>query len=112
MQEPTILPANASVPPEVLLTRQFYEWEARGCGWWLWNYPVEIEPPFRPFFGHYLLPGPVYDDARKPTFLSSLADRIKEGFGLAAHAGAVTPVADETEPEAECFEDFASVLEI
>ena len=62
--------------PEERLTAQFYEWERRGRGWLLWNYPVELEPPFRPFFYHYVEPGPTIDDARKPTFLSSLTDSI------------------------------------
>ena len=25
---------------------------AAGSGWQLWSYPVELEPPFRPFFHH------------------------------------------------------------
>jgi hypothetical protein len=58
------------------LTAQFYEWERRGRGWQLWGYPVELEPPFRPFFYHYAEPGPAVDDSRKPTILSSLVDGI------------------------------------
>ncbi|HUR44740.1 MAG TPA: helix-turn-helix domain-containing protein [Candidatus Saccharimonadales bacterium] len=61
------------------LTRQFYEWEMRGRGWKVFEHPVALEPPFRPFFGHYV-PGPanpILDDGRKPTFLSSLVERFK-----------------------------------
>src|ERR1017187_4565975 len=61
---------------EERLTAQFYDWERRGRGWQLWGYPVELEPPFRPFFYHYVEPGPAVDDARKPTILSSLIDNI------------------------------------
>src|SRR5437762_2902537 len=57
------------------LTRQFYAWEKRGRGWKLWDYPIQLEPPFRPFF-RYLPAAPVFDDARKPTFFSALADKI------------------------------------
>jgi len=64
--------------PEERLTRQFYAWEQRGRGWQVWPYPVSLEPPFRPFFFHYCPPAqPAVDDGRKPTFLSSLVDRLK-----------------------------------
>src|SRR4051812_5824934 len=68
---------------EEQLTRQFLAWEVRGRGWQVWDVPVEIEPPFRPFFGHYVsrsAHGPA-DDGRKPTLLSSLADRLKSAWG-------------------------------
>ncbi len=58
------------------LTAQFYEWERRGRGWQVWGYPVELEPPFRSFFYHYVGPGPAIDDSRKPTVLSSFVDSI------------------------------------
>ena len=60
------------------LTRQFYEWERRGRGWTVWNRPVALEPPFRPFFDHFIQ-GPVaapIDDGRKPTVLSSFFDGL------------------------------------
>jgi len=31
-----------------ILTERFYDWELRGRGWQVWNYAVDIEPPFRP----------------------------------------------------------------
>lgn len=73
-----IVPAGQPVPLtlEERLTAQFYEWERRGRGWQVWEYPVELEPPFRPFLFHYAVPGPAVDDARKPTILSSLVDGI------------------------------------
>jgi len=63
------------------LTHQFYRWEERTRGYLLWDYPVSPEPPFIPFEGHFL-PSQisVHDDTRKPTFLSSLADKIKSVF--------------------------------
>ncbi len=36
------------------LTDQFYRWELRGRGWQHYDAPVSIEPPFRPFFGHFV----------------------------------------------------------
>src|SRR5712691_2709726 len=58
---------------EESLTRQFYQWETRGRGWLLSNYPVELEPPFRPvyFFDENAPENPV-DDGHVPTFLSRL----------------------------------------
>jgi hypothetical protein len=64
---------------EELLTEEFYHWEVRGRGWRVWDAPVALEPPFRPFFGHTLPPlaqvAPL-DDARKPTFVSKLVERL------------------------------------
>jgi predicted DNA-binding transcriptional regulator AlpA len=59
------------------LNRQFYSWEQRGRGWLVWDAPVEIEPPFRPFFGHFHQGVGTADDGRKPTLLSSFFDRLK-----------------------------------
>ncbi|MEK7538478.1 MAG: type IV secretion system DNA-binding domain-containing protein [Patescibacteria group bacterium] len=56
------------------ITESFYAWELRGRGWSLSDYPVSLEPPYRPIF---LLPSQgndgVCDDGKRPTFLSSLA---------------------------------------
>jgi hypothetical protein len=79
---------------EERLAAQFYLWERRGRGWQLWSYPVELEPPFRPFLFHYVEPGPAVDDARKPTVLSSFVD------GILGRSSAFPPPAPvEEEPE-------------
>jgi len=71
------MPADQNFAPDIL-TKQFYDWEMRGRGWKIWPDAVCLEPRFRPFPGHYL-PTPILgvDDGRKPTFLSSLFDRLK-----------------------------------
>ncbi len=59
-----------------VLTGQFYDWEQRGRGWQVWDQPVQLEPPFRPFclyFPRYEQP---FDDGRRHTFLSRWADKI------------------------------------
>jgi DNA helicase HerA-like ATPase len=56
------------------LTADFYEWERRGRGWDVWQFPVELEPPFIPFYYHYVQRAAPVDDGRKPTFLSKIAD--------------------------------------
>jgi hypothetical protein len=61
------------MPPPALperLTKQFYTWELRGRGWQEFPYPVELEPPFRPFLG-YFLPA-AEDDGRRPGLLGRL----------------------------------------
>src|SRR5438477_12938759 len=72
-----MVPTGASPPltPEEQLTQQFYAGEKRGRGWQVWDYPVELEPPFRPFF-HYLPATPGFDVARKPTFCSAVAESM------------------------------------
>jgi Type IV secretion-system coupling protein DNA-binding domain len=62
------------------LTRRFYEWERRGRGWTQWPRPVALEPPFRPFHGHFTLPPMTSkDDGRRETavsrFLGSLVPK-------------------------------------
>lgn len=73
------LPARLSgraPSPEELLLANFYAWERRGRGWQVWDAPVDLEPPFRPFF-HWLPRTPrVVDDGRQPTLLSGLVGRI------------------------------------
>ena len=44
------------------LTEQFYRWELRGRGWFMWPEVVQLEPPFRPFEGHYLPSSAYVDD--------------------------------------------------
>ncbi|HZR84230.1 MAG TPA: type IV secretion system DNA-binding domain-containing protein [Candidatus Binatia bacterium] len=63
---------------EEQLTEQFYRWELRGRGWQIWDGAVELEPPFRPFVGHFVrAPTRRIDDARKPTLLGSLIERFR-----------------------------------
>jgi len=54
------------------LTAQFYEWEILGRGWLYANEPVDLEPPFTPFFGHYMSREPIIDDGLRHTLLSSI----------------------------------------
>ena len=73
------------------LTTNFYVWEQRGRGWDLWESPVELEPPFEPFYHSYPAPYAI-DDGRKPTMLSSFADSVKRFFGKSSeNAGASIP---------------------
>src|SRR5580700_5779598 len=90
-----------------LLTRQFYEWEIRGRGWRVWPTPVVLEPPFRPFFGHFLEgQGLVVDDGRKQTRLSSFFDRLK----AVPQSELTVPVV--VEPPLEYFLDQGPLVEL
>lgn len=73
MSEPLEQPVSFSEQ----LTEQFYRWELRGRGLQIWENPVDLEPPFRPFRGHYISqPREVIDDGRIPTFWSTVADKL------------------------------------
>lgn len=78
------------------LTSQFHQWELRGRGWQVFDEPVCPEPPFRPFNGYYLPDAPAIDDGRKPTFLSSLVEKLSNRLSTTP-----PPVAVEPEPEEE-----------
>jgi len=68
-----------SIPLYQALTTQFYEWEKRGRGWYVYGDSVDLEPPFVPFFFHYTPPRQTtFDDGKRPTLLSKLADLFKE----------------------------------
>lgn len=93
-----------------LLTDQFYLWEKRGRGWQLWDYPVELEPPFRPFLFHDSMGVvPILDDGRKPTLLGSLWDRMR-GRGNILLAP-VVPSGEDLERNPEPFEDDSEIIE-
>jgi hypothetical protein len=100
--EEHIVPEGHVVPltHEERLTAQFYEWERRGRGWQIWDCPVELEPPFRPFLYHYTEPGPAVDDARTPTILSGLIDGILRRSSAPAIPA---PVIEERESTPELF---------
>jgi len=103
------MPCNSSGAEA--LTRQFYEWEKRGRGWQVWERPVAPEPPFRPFFSHFVLGsfGAAIDDGRKPTFLSNLVDSLLKGGATPGEAA--TPPDDE-EPSPDYMEDRAALVEV
>ena len=64
-------------------TANFYDWERRGRGWEVWDFPVDLEPPFVPFWYHTAVAYQVQtqekyvDDGRRETVLSFLATGFK-----------------------------------
>ncbi|MEO7921308.1 MAG: hypothetical protein ABIT01_17745, partial [Thermoanaerobaculia bacterium] len=63
---------------EERLVEQFCRWERLGRGYALSPHTVRLEPPFRPFIGHYVPPdfaSPPVDDTRRPGFLGGLVER-------------------------------------
>ena len=97
------------------LTAQFYEWEKRGRGWQLWDFPVELEPPFVPFIGHYEPAEALFDDARKPTIFSSLIENIRSRLkGVSGSPEWLPPVGKSpwVEPEPEIFCEDSPLAEI
>jgi len=55
-------------------TKQFYSWEYRGRGWFMADEPVQLEPPFIPFFRHRYTEQ--IDDGRRHTLLSKLREKL------------------------------------
>lgn len=70
-------------PPTLVerLTLQFYDWERRGRGWEVHAHPVDLEPPFTPFWFHGTPPQPGRDDGRRPTLGSAFLDGLRRFFG-------------------------------
>ena len=80
------------------LTEQFRQWELRGRGWQVFPEPVEPEPPFVPFHGHFLPATRPVDDGARPTFLSSLVQRLSQKLSTEKPPAPVEPE-PEVEPE-------------
>lgn len=93
------------------LTENFYGWEKRGRGWLLADYPVELEPPFEPFFHYFPRYQAPIDDSRKPTFLSSIAElftsKPRTPEGLVGF-----DLFEPSEVEPEFFDDDSRVVEL
>jgi len=62
------------------LTKQFYAWESRCRGWKVYPVPVDLEPPFEPFFYHSAPEEPFRDDGARPTVFSFVTKAIKSAF--------------------------------
>ncbi|MFA6251034.1 MAG: type IV secretion system DNA-binding domain-containing protein [Candidatus Paceibacterota bacterium] len=65
------------------LTKQFYTWEKRGRGWEVFSFPVDLEPPYEPFFSHsipYDNATRVLDDGLRPTIFSRLITGVRNLF--------------------------------
>jgi hypothetical protein len=80
------------------LTEQFRKWELRGRGWHVFDEPVYPEPPFIPFPGHYVPDAPIVDDGHRPTFLSSLVQKLSQKLSTEQAAPPTIPEPEE-EPE-------------
>lgn len=80
------------------LSEQFHHWEQRGRGWQVFPEPVEPEPPFVPFHGHFLPSAPPTDDGVRHTFLSSLVQRLSQKLSTERLPALVEPEREE-EPE-------------
>jgi DNA helicase HerA-like ATPase len=88
------------------LTKAFYAWELRGRGWQSYDYPVSLEPVFRPFPGH-VIGRPSANDGRRETRLSGLIGRF---LGKTNETPPEDP--EPPEPDPEPFEDEAPLREI
>jgi hypothetical protein len=61
------------------LTIQFYNWERRGRGWYVFEDPVHLEPEFAPFFGHFLPQTTNFvDDGLRKTVFQKAFDILKK----------------------------------
>jgi hypothetical protein len=81
------------------LNEQFYAWERRGRGWGIAPYPAALEPPFRPFFGHYVVAQRPAENARRPSLFGGIIEAFR---GQALRATADPDFSyDLAEPEAQ-----------
>jgi hypothetical protein len=94
-----------------MLTEQFFAWEKRGRGWQLWDRPVWLEPPFKPFFYHYALSDGPIDDGRRSTFIGSLIEKTKAHFSKKEEPSAVEGSEDEDGALA-LDDDYPALIEL
>lgn len=67
--------------PSEKRTLEFYEWEKRGRGWYIFPHPVDLEPEFVPFFPKQSTVD-VLDDAKRPSLLGGVLQSIKNTLAL------------------------------
>jgi len=79
------------------LTKQFYAWGRRCQGWEAYPVPVELEPPFEPFFYHYVPEVPYKDDGARPLF-SGFTKAIKDIFAIKPEISKDEENIDEVDP--------------
>jgi len=105
---------DAQMSDDERLAECFYTWELRGRGWQLWDHPVEPQPPFRPFFGHYVNAPVPADDARKNTVISGALDWLHRKLTGKSETPADTSLQTETpdEPEPAKWEDPGEQIEL
>lgn len=61
--------------PAEFYATQFYSWECRGRGWFVSDYPVQLEPPFIPYFRHGF-PKEQIDDGKRHTLVSKFIEKL------------------------------------
>ena len=105
-----MIPVGQNIARE--LTEQFYRWELRGRGWLIWPDSVQLEPPFRPFEGHFLSSRPIIDDGRIESFGSLFAKRVTGFLGIAPPPVIEEEVEEIEEPEAERQADREDLVEL
>lgn len=64
------MPANLAKA----LVDQFYAWERRGRGWYKADVASDLEPPFEPFWGHFIESNAIIDDGKTPSIFDALAE--------------------------------------
>src|SRR4051812_8358052 len=82
------------------LSAQFFRWELRGRGWQVMEEPIDIEPPYRPFIGHFLTRQRVADDGRKHSATRGLMERLHNALSPKEEE----PEVDEEEQSPVAFE--------
>ncbi|HKO56340.1 MAG TPA: type IV secretion system DNA-binding domain-containing protein [Thermoanaerobaculia bacterium] len=90
------------------LTRRFYAWEMRGRGLLQWGECVRLEPPFRPFPGHFAARPEPRDDGRMQTSVSTFLDRL---LGREEPTPPALPRHEEEETEPEYAEESGDLVE-
>ena len=102
---------NAPATQAEFATNLFYAWEQRGRGWWVWPYPVDLEPPFRALTPTFREPGPPgpTDDGRKPTLLTRLSGKDRGRTKASTEALAKFVI---EEPAAEEHADFSELVSL
>jgi hypothetical protein len=100
---------------EEQLTEQFYRWELRGRGWLVFPEPVCLEPPFRPFLGHFLPAAGRADEGRKHTRLSGFISRLQQTIAPPPPEAAGADPEEEPQPafrEAQELEEIQLALPV
>ncbi|MCG3198787.1 MAG: hypothetical protein GHCLOJNM_03294 [bacterium] len=103
-------PGSMSLAERLLY--HFYSWEHRGRGWVLYDAPVELEPPFRPFTWELPEPPRAVDDGRHHTLFSRLVEKIGTGWSRSKPEPQVSDYDEIEEPDPEIIDSPRLLIEI
>ncbi|MEM7296662.1 MAG: hypothetical protein AAF391_00170, partial [Bacteroidota bacterium] len=86
------------------------EWGLSGCGWKVWDYPVELEPPYYPYISARYRNQSIIDDGKKDSLSVTLGKWVSKPFAKKNFGGAEA-TSEEQKPKTFAFGESLKELQ-